>query len=1636
MPRLWFLLFLSIAQLPLNAQTDIFGPLVSGTWPTSGSPYIVRDIITIPATATLIIEPGVTVKFEQLCTKMIINGRLVAEGTVTDSIYFTALDPIDNWNGLRFIDTRLNSLDSSKIAYARIDQGYANCLSNINGGGVYLNNADKVVIRHCLLTDNVAKDKGGAIYSEDSEILIEHSSITDNRTTLFGGIGNSEGGGIFMTQNSNLSEVTLKDALISDNLSKRGGGIYCENSRLLAFGLEVSYNATYSDTNTWRHGAGMVCRGNFIQLADADIHHNSATSGGGLMIYEGNALNFENVNIHDNVALWGGGVTVWNPINDGSPMGNVNIYNNQAIEDGQSGGDGGGVFIFNNPGNQKLVNWNIHNNSASKGGGIYCEERPNYLHLNGLDIHANNAVEGGGIYFLAERLKGFNDCRISNNTADRGAGVFVTRGDAPDWLRNDSINILDLSITDNTASSSGGGIYVDTLNELVFNSNVKISHNSAPRGGGIFVHADSLELVNAKIDSNSAEFGAGIYIDSAAVLLISNAQINDNDADLDGGGIYFNDATEITLQNISIARNEADHGGGIYWANATSLSLDTFDVYMNTALRGGGIYFDGVDFLSLAKPRIYQNAAVYGGGIYADHAASLSLDRPLMYRNTASVAGGAVFTEGTGSPLFIEHGTLALNSAPIGSGIYISDAPSILKFSVDNTILWNIGGAEIGLPSPTNDFWVDVAYSDIRGSWEGTGNIDRYPMFVDTTSNEFHATWPDFPMPDDPLRSPCIDAADPLYGADPDGTRSDMGVYPYEQSFGGTLIGSIRDTLYCSQSPYLVNGDIFVTAGDTLVIEPCVDVVFNGDHVLGVTGTLWAQGNNVDNIRFFPRDTISGWEGIAFNNTNNGQDSSILEHCRIKFAYADGYGENAKGGALYFNNASNIRVQNSLLEKNCANFGGGAVFTNNSAHPLFIDNLFRNNYSPLGGAFYASGSDQLDFNGDEFYGNRADKGGALYLYGADAGLSAVTIRDNYADQFGGGIYLRGGVHPDFDPVNRTNIYRNRAAWRGMDIYHELLAVPQTINIVVDTFTVLEADHHFLYPRNEFVLDRIHGKITQSTGDLYVSAAIGDDNNDGSAAAPLRTLDMALFKTDADATSPRVVHLATGLHSPSATDEKLPLNWRSHVTLSGEDRVGSKLNGEDQHQLITLYGDSGVILKSLTLLNGSANYGGAIYVNEASIAQLDSLNLTHHTSVLEGGAVYCRGNSLLTINDGYAAHNFGGRSGGAFNFGSGSVATFNGGVFEYNSTSPAYSGGAIATGQTDLTLNGTSFFYNQGKEGGAIYAGGSSVLNADSAIFHDNSTTLYDGGAILMTYSTAEINNSEFLRDSARQGGAIYCYNSDLEITRCSFTRNHATSHGGALYSTPALTGDIDVLRCSFTHNHSKQSGGAMYFRGPADLNVTSSLFAKNTAENNGGGIYLLNAIGDLQHLTIADNNTITGSAGGIYSGNSALDITNSILWGNLDQQIEQASGTVQVTWTDIQGGWPGNNGILIDPLFENNVGDNYRLSNISPCIDRGDTLFITTMPQFDLDGAPRLLQSRTDMGAFEFGVYWKGLMSEDWHTATNWSNNLVPDTNTVISIVEGYSFAPTIYGPAYCSALYNSANAILTIKSSGELRIK
>jgi hypothetical protein len=132
---------------------------------------------------------------------------------------------------------------------------------------------------------------------------------------------------------------------------------------------------------------------------------------------------------------------------------------------------------------------------------------------------------------------------------------------------------------------------------------------------------------------------------------------------------------------------------------------------------------------------------------------------------------------------------------------------------------------DLGGPNPTNAVPT------------GTGSFAASPGFLDLATRDLRLR----------ADSPCRDTGDPLR-LDPDGSRSDLGVYPFAAGAGPhpEIVWTQAD------SPYRVGQATTLPAGVTLRIEPGVNVYVDAGVRITVNGRLLAEGTPEQRIRFSP----------------------------------------------------------------------------------------------------------------------------------------------------------------------------------------------------------------------------------------------------------------------------------------------------------------------------------------------------------------------------------------------------------------------------------------------------------------------------------------------------------------------------------------------------------------------------------------------------------------------------------------------------------------------------------------------------------------------------------------------------------------------------------------------------------------
>ncbi len=133
------------------------------------------------------------------------------------------------------------------------------------------------------------------------------------------------------------------------------------------------------------------------------------------------------------------------------------------------------------------------------------------------------------------------------------------------------------------------------------------------------------------------------------------------------------------------------------------------------------------------------------------------------------------------------------------------------------------------------------------------------------------------------------------------------------------------------------------------------------------------------------------------------------------------------------------------------------------------------------------------------------------------------------------------------------------------------------------------------------------------------------------------------------------------------------------------------------------------------------------------------------------------------------------------------------------------GGAIAAAG-DVKVEDSTFTGNHGDLGGAISLGGNAEIY--NCKFINNSATRAGGAVYLGKESEVSLVNSNFTKNSAGSGGAIFINGKNHILHSLNFIENSA-SYGGALTYGECI--NTVVNNCNFIKNSANSYGGAIYF---------------------------------------------------------------------------------------------------------------------------------------------------------------------------------------------------------------------------------
>jgi len=382
------------------------------------------------------------------------------------------------------------------------------------------------------------------------------------------------------------------------------------------------------------------------------------------------------------------------------------------------------------------------------------------------------------------------------------------------------------------------------------------------------------------------------------------------------------------------------------------------------------------------------------------------------------------------------------------------------------------------------------------------------------------------------------------------------------------------------------------------------------------------------------------------------------------------------------------------------------------------------------------------------------------------------------------------------------------------------------------------------------------------------------------------------------------------------------------------------------------------LANCTLIRNTANgRGGGMFNGDESSPTLTNC-IFGENSAAAGGGMCNEDESSPTITNctfsGNIAEGEMATGGGMGNYSSSPILT----NCTFSGNSASYEGGGIYNYSSSTNITNCTFVGNSAYEsGGAVYIGGISTSTlTTNCIFICNSTE-YSGGAVVIGHCNPTLINCAFRNNKTKsRGGGIFCYSgASPTIINCEFIGNVAQGYGGGMHN--AVSSSPTLMNCTFTGNLANNSGGGIWNRGNCNPKLTDCIIWGNEARE-GPEIAVVEVWdGSNPSIVTVSYSDVQGGEQDVYIGPGC-----ALIWGGGNIDADPCFAKLGY-WGDRD-----DPNIVVEPNDPNAVwvyGD-YHLLPGSPCIDSGDPNYIAEPNEKDLDGKPRIIGGRIDMGAYEY----------------------------------------------------------------------
>ena len=1410
------------------------------------------------------------------------------------------------WGGA--ITTSGSSLPGKKVNELSISDSTFSKNGGLYGAGIFIQGS-KFSITSCVFDSNTASGKGNMTPNDNNGAAIE---VTNTDKAITGTISRST--------------FTNNKAQYGGAIDICAGTIKITNSKFINNSADVEGGAI--DINT--------LNGNLkVTISGSKFINNSAPLGGAI-------LNIKDLTVKGSTFINNTPNTIFNWVGAG---GNLNL-NIKTFTDLQNAiGLVTGTLTLN----QNVA--------------MTAKEAADFT--NGITINKDITIDGKGHTIDAKNLgrifsigEGFTvtltNATLINGKADKGGAIY----------NDGSLTLSDVKLSDNAADSYGGAVFNNgelVVSDSVFDSNDIVNRGSASVDyGGAAIYnwkEGTLKVTNSNFTNNIKNYKNGDNL-VGAITTIGNATVIGsnfvNNSGRWGGAISATGAelrknsSTLTVSNTIFKDNSALYAGAVYiWGSNYNIADCVFD--NNTAFgkgnmtpnnnNGGALVVSQVSRFNepitgtISGSKFINNKAQYGGAAYFNKG-FVTITDSVFENNVATAEGGAVgFSHASVKDLVvsINNSSFVGNKAPVAGAIFTNVDSKITNSNFINNSAAKIGGAICNV----NDLTVENS-KFVNNTPQAIHNSKELHLGIETFTDLQNA----------------IDLVDGILTLDSDIAMTDDEAAGF---VGGVAIN--KDIVIDGKGHTISAEDLgrIFSIGEGFTVTLTNATLINGKADKG--GAIYNDGSLTLSDVKLSDNAADSYGGAVFNNGELVVSDSVFDSNDIvnRGSASVDYG----GAAIYNWYDGTLTVSGSNFTNNIKNYKNGdrlvgAVATIGDA--TISDSYFVNNAGRWGGAITTSGAliagddvNTLTVSGSTFKENGGLYGAGIFVWGSDFTVSDCVFDKNTAsgkgnmtpnNNNGAAIEVTDTNKAIAGIITGSNFTNNKAQYGG------------AIDICEGNIKI--TDSEFVNNSADVEGGAIDISTVKGNPEVSISGSKFINNSASYGGAIVNVKDLTVRNTEFVNNTPdaifnyvgfggnldlgienftdlqNAIGLVTGtltLNQNVVMTDDEAANFVNGVIINkniGIDGKGHTIDAKNLGRIFEIDGGFAVTLTNVTLTNGKADNGGAIYnfgnldlvhvnfvnntakyggaiMNYAYGLVLDDSTFTNNTAKI-GGAIYNSADCFVVGNSTFANNTATSNGGVIFNYGIGFVVGNS--TFANNTAEDA---GAVYN-EGDNSVVGNSTFVNNTATsiGGAIINNGKLVV--DNSAFEDNAANYY-GGAIF-NWDDLQVTNSAFdgndilvrnirAMDNVDHGGAaIYNWkNGKLDISKSNFTNNIKNyKNGNLLVGAVATIGDATISDSYFVNN-SGRWGGALSVMGGESSSATNFIDIDGTKFVNNSALY-----GGAMFVW-GSNYSISNS---VFDNNSAFGKGNMTPNNNNGGALVVTQGNIPISGTIINSNFTNN----------------------------------------------------------------------------------------------------------------------------------